>query len=159
SLPSLTEFTCTAWVKVADLAATRGIFTSGGMNDNGFRFRVDKDGSVLLLMAGGGKYDALSTAAGVIKSGVFYHISVSGKSGQYMRIYVNGTLVKEKTTTQTVDTPAAPGYIGTSWSTRSELMNGTIDDVRIYNRTLSDTEIQDLYNQYSFFVLSFMKGG
>ncbi|NUO09234.1 MAG: hypothetical protein HUU08_11230 [Candidatus Brocadia sp.] len=147
SLSSFSEFTASAWVKITDFVAIRGIFTSGGKNGKGFRFRVNKDGSVWLLMAGGGKYDTLTTSSRVIKSGAFYHISVSGKSGQYMRIYVNGILIKEKTTTQTIDAPTTPGYIGTSWSTSSELMNGTIDDVRIYDRILSVQEVQGLYNQ------------
>ncbi|MFO0793488.1 MAG: LamG domain-containing protein [Candidatus Brocadiaceae bacterium] len=119
---------------------------SGGFNTSGFRFRVNKDGSVWLMMAGGGNYNTVLTSAGVIQSGSFYHISVTGKSGQYMRIYVNGVLAKEKITTQTVDTPTAHGYIGTSWNTSSELMNGIIDDIRIYNRALSNQEIADLYN-------------
>ena len=146
SLPAFSEFTCAAWVQVADLSANRGIFTSGGFNSSGFRFRVNKDGSVWLMVAGGGNYNTVLTATGVIQSGSFYHISVTGKSGQYMRVYVNGVLAKEKITTQTVDTPTAHGYIGTSWSTSSELMNGIIDDIRIYNRALSDQEIADLYN-------------
>ncbi|MFO0793487.1 MAG: LamG domain-containing protein [Candidatus Brocadiaceae bacterium] len=147
SLLAFSEFTCVAWVNAADLVANRGVFTSGGFNTSGFRFRVNKDGSVWLMMAGGGSYTTVLTAAGVIQSGSFYHISVTGKSGQYMRIYVNGVLAKEKITTQTVTTPTAPGYIGTSWSTSSELMKGVIDNVCIYNRALSNQEVMDLYNK------------
>ena len=147
SLPPFSEFTCAAWVQVADLSANRGVFTSGGFNTSGFRFRVNKDGSVWLMVAGGGSYNTVLTAAGVIQSGPFYHISVTGMSGQYMRIYVNGVLAKEKITTQTITTPTASGYIGTSWSTTSELMKGVIDDVRIYKRALSNQEVLDLYNK------------
>ena len=146
SLPVFSEFTCAAWVQVADLSANSGIFTSGGLNTSGFRFRVNKDGSVWLMMAGGGSYNTVLTAAGVIQSGPFYHISVTGKSGQYMRIYVNGVLVKEQITTQTINAPTTPGYIGTSWSTSSELMKGIVDNVRIYNRALSDQEVQSIYS-------------
>jgi hypothetical protein len=146
-LPSLSEFTASAWVNVNNLTAIRGIFSSGGRNGNGFRFRININGSVWMLMAGGGTFDTLFTSAGVIQTGVFYHISVTGKSGQYMRIYVNGVLVREKTTTQTVGAPTAVGYIGTSWNTSSELMNGTIDDVRIYDRVLSSQEVLDTYRR------------
>ncbi|MFO0793489.1 MAG: C25 family cysteine peptidase [Candidatus Brocadiaceae bacterium] len=154
SLPAFSEFTCTAWIKAADLTANRGIFTSGGLNTRGFRFRINKDGSVWLMMAGGGTSNTVSTAGGIIQSGSFYHISVTGKSGQYMRIYVNGVLAKEKITTQTVDTPTAPGYIGTSWSKSSELMNGIIDDVCIYNRALSNQEVLNVYNKTNTVMIS-----
>ncbi|MFO0793482.1 MAG: LamG-like jellyroll fold domain-containing protein, partial [Candidatus Brocadiaceae bacterium] len=146
TLDAFSEFTCAAWVKADDLSVKRGIFTSGGFNTSGFRFRINTNGSVWMLMAGGDSYNTLLTAAGVVKSGLFYHITVTGKSGQYMRIYVNGELAKEKVTTQTVTTPTASGYIGTSWSKTSELMKGVIDDVRIYKRALSNQEVLDVYN-------------
>ena len=88
----------------------------------------------------------VSTASGIIKSGSFYHVCVTGKSGQYMRIYVNGALVTEQLTTQTVVAPTAPGYVGTSWSTSSEVMKGIIDGVHIYDRALSDQEVQNIYS-------------
>ncbi len=146
SLPAFSEFTCAAWVKTADLAANRGVFTSGGANTSGFRFRVNSTGAVWLMMAGGGSYTTISTATGIIQSGSFYHICVTGKSGQYMRIYVNGALVKEKITKQIINAPTTPGYVGTSWSPSSELMKGIIDNVRIYNRALSDQEVQSIYS-------------
>ncbi|MFO0792852.1 MAG: LamG-like jellyroll fold domain-containing protein, partial [Candidatus Brocadiaceae bacterium] len=86
SLPAFSEFTCSAWVNAADLAANRGIFTSGGANASGFRFRVNSTGAIWLMMAGGGSYTTVSTGTGIIQSGSFYHICVTGKSGQYMRI-------------------------------------------------------------------------
>ena len=150
ALPNLNsafnEFTAAAWVKVNDLSAIRGVFTTGGANGGGFRFRINTDGSIWLLMAGGGGFDTLSTAAGVISSGIFYHIGVTGKSGQYMRIYVNGVLAKEKTTTQIIDASNAAGYLGTDWGPSSELMNGVIDDARIYSRVLNASEVYGVFN-------------
>ncbi|MBM2817917.1 MAG: apu 3 [Parcubacteria group bacterium] len=145
-LQALSEFTASAWVKVSDLTTNRGIFTSGGTNSKGFRFRINTNGAVSLLMAGGGVYDILTTSAGAVQTGSFYHIAVTGKSGQYMRIYVSGILVAEKTTTQAIDPLTATGYIGTSWGATSELMNGLIDDIRIYSRPLSASDITELYN-------------
>jgi hypothetical protein len=61
--------------------------------------------------------------------------------GSTLRIYVNGTLASSKTTTQTMPNSTNPLYIGGNvrWG---EFFDGAIDDVRIYNRALSQTEIQ-----------------
>jgi hypothetical protein len=61
--------------------------------------------------------------------------------GTTLRMYVNGTQVSTKATTQLMPNSANPLYIGgnAGWG---EYFNGTIDDVRVYNRALSATEIQ-----------------
>ncbi|HAZ09065.1 MAG TPA: hypothetical protein DCZ01_11235 [Elusimicrobia bacterium] len=148
-LPAMSEFTAAAWVKVSSLTSNPGILTTGGYNGTGFRTWIASDGAIYALMAGNGSYDIMSTVAGVVQTGAFCHITVAGKSGQYMRIYVNGVLVREKTTTQTIGAPTSVGYIGSAWNTNSGLMNGVIDDVRFYTRALAGNEIYSLSGKTS----------
>lgn len=148
-LPAFTEFTASAWVKVADLNTIRGIFNSGEADVNGFRFRINTDGSVQLIMSGGESSDILSTASGVIQPGIFYYITVVGKSSQYMSIYINGVLATAKNTNQIIDAPTAIGYVGSSKDTNSELMKGVIDEFSLYNEALTPADITQLYNSAS----------
>jgi len=65
--------------------------------------------------------------------------------GQYLRLYRNGVeAATPKACTGTIDVSANNLGIGASGK-GSYLFNGTIDEVRIYNRALSENEIKMLY--------------
>lgn len=82
--------------------------------------------------------------------GIWYHIV--GVRSTYlgkMRLYVNGVQVNEtalSTLTAGYATPVM-GVIGARVNGTSQFFNGAIDDVRIYDRVLSNSEIIALYNQ------------
>jgi hypothetical protein len=63
-------------------------------------------------------------------------------------IWVNGTLLG----TRNVSLPITPRtgrtlLLGASDFNRGQQLNGILDDIRIYNRSLSDSEIQSLYHE------------
>lgn len=147
NFPTLTAFSVSAWVKVNDLSVNRGIFTSRNASNNSFRYRVTTTGSVQFIMGDATTLSTLSTATGLISVGNFYHIVITGDSAVQMNIYINGVISTASTTIQVLGVPSSFGYIGTSWNTVSDQMNGVIDDVRLYNRVLSAGEIKALYNQ------------
>ncbi|MBI4690050.1 MAG: LamG domain-containing protein [Nitrospirae bacterium] len=64
-----------------------------------------------------------------------------------IKLYVNGIL--ESTSTSTAHLSPINLMIGKIQDNRSSYWNGKIDDVRIYNRALSDSEIQELYQEGS----------
>ncbi len=81
----------------------------------------------------------------------WHHIVVVFKADEKEEIYIDGTLAKS-------ETPAFSGGIGNSdryfqigsrgWYASDNIyFNGTIDDVRIYNRSLNETEIKLLYQR------------
>ena len=76
--------------------------------------------------------------------GQWVHIS-GGHNGTGWSLYRNGVLV------HSLETSTGAIWVNDSWaigarSTGSErFLNGSIDEVAIYNRSLSDTEITDLY--------------
>ena len=81
-------------------------------------------------------------------AGIWYYIVATHNSSTNLNsLYVNGIL--EATSTQAVVYEAnAKTYIGAFYTSPNLIFNGQIDDVRIYNRALSATEIQNLYNSY-----------
>jgi chitodextrinase len=62
--------------------------------------------------------------------------------GTTVRLYVGGSLVASVAATGNITTSASPLSIGGT-AAYGEYFNGRIDDVRIYNRALSATEIQN----------------
>jgi hypothetical protein len=61
--------------------------------------------------------------------------------------YLNGVLIREYTCSSVGSLANSDGLaIGYAYSGAHRPFNGDVDDVRIYNRTLSITEITNLYN-------------
>ena len=61
--------------------------------------------------------------------------------GTTQRLYVNGTQVATKATTGAIQTTNNPLWIGGN-QPYGEYFNGLIDEVRVYSRALSQSEIQ-----------------
>jgi hypothetical protein len=71
-------------------------------------------------------------------------IVVTYKNGEGRRGYVDGYLITSETSSGTLQASSASVVFGRRpgiWGT----LNGTLDDVRIYNRSLYEEEIRDLY--------------
>lgn len=84
-----------------------------------------------------------------ISTGVWYHVAVSydkSSTANIPALYING--VKMSLTTLTSPSVTPPSYAGTTYiGNRLDLTrgwDGLIDDLRIYNRLLSDAEVQSL---------------
>ncbi len=85
----------------------------------------------------------LSTAPSSVFSGTWYHI-VASYDGAAMRIYLNGSLMAETAATGTMGYhPQAPASLGAQ-STGAAPFSGWIDDVRIYDQGLTQSEVIDV---------------
>lgn len=104
-------------------------FVSG----SGLRFRL----------RGGGNTYAVTIPSSSLFGGQWYHI-VGVYDGAEMRLYVNGSLMGSAPASGLIGvSPQAPSSIG-ALSTGLQPFSGWIDDVRIYDRALSDAEIIDV---------------
>lgn len=86
-----------------------------------------------------------NTYAANFSTGQWYHVACT-YDGSNIRAYVNGSNVQTWSQTGSVITDTnSPLLIG--WSGYStEYFNGSIDDVRLYNRALSQTDLTTIYN-------------
>ncbi len=85
----------------------------------------------------------------------WYHIVAIYESATQRRLYVNNVLILTSTVSITYDTNVNRWSIG-RWgdSTPKSYFKGAIDEVRVYNRALTNTEISTLYNNpYSMFLI------
>ncbi len=79
------------------------------------------------------------------------YIAIS-QTGTNCKIYLNATMILNSTTCPITNRASTPSYLG-RWD--SSFFNGSIDDVKIYNRVLNYSEINEsmqLYTSYNFFV-------
>ncbi len=109
-----------------------GTYNSGGVK---LRFMLKADGVS----------DALVASDGVIGLGAWVH-AAAVYDGQDMILYKDGAEVGRMAKSGTVDfDPLVPAYIGSN-AYDYGTWNGRIDDVRIYDRALVPSEIQEVMN-------------
>jgi hypothetical protein len=98
---------------------------------NTFRFRIS---------AGGTDTNISDTSAHLLNR--WYHV-VGTYDGATMKIYVDGVLKNSKAQTGALGSNSTTAKIGTFQGTNYNF-TGRINDVRVYNHTLSDFEIKEL---------------
>ena len=99
------------------------------------------NGDYLFVTFDTGPYDAISTTS--VPFNTWHHVvGVHSGDGQ-VNIYFNGTLV-HSADVSTPNVSLANGKIGSAID-GSQVWNGKIDDIRIYNRALSPEEVKALY--------------
>ena len=86
-----------------------------------------------------GPADVSVTAPATLPTNTWSHVTLT-YDGTALRLYVEGTLVATETITGTLTTSTGALRLGgnTVWG---EWFSGTLDDVRLYNRVLTPTEI------------------
>jgi len=82
-----------------------------------------------------------------VKVGEWNHWTVSFDRGNNeVRGYKNGSLVGTVTAGPIGNNPNHDDHIGNN-HTDFSFLNGTVDEVRMYNRALTDAEVSELYNE------------
>jgi hypothetical protein len=138
SLDITDAFTLEVWVKPADLSS--GYYWVGGKSE-AFEFAIHDNGRIYCYVSNVDKYsrsDILSWS-----NGVWYHIAVGTRDGttEGIKIYRNGIEISTSVVSSgTISSNNNAVYIG-AYAGSLHHFNGTIDEVRIYNRALSALEI------------------
>jgi hypothetical protein len=119
-------------------------FGDGGGGTQGDLYIYSNDGTLGLVLDGPKSFNW--TTSVTMSTLTWTHITVT-YDGEYIRFYKNGVLedTLAGTGALSLGTNSNDLYIGynTPWG---EYWDGTIDDVRIYDKVLSPTDIQNLYN-------------
>jgi hypothetical protein len=153
SLGLTTGLTLEAWVSPSTLTSPDNGWVAAVAKDN-TKSTVGNDVSYGLYAAEGtGKGPALhlwigSADVGVGSSTVLslntWTFLAATYDGATMKLYVNGALVASKAKSGTIKTTVDQLHIGGDWA--GEMFTGLIDNVRVYNRALSATELQNDMN-------------
>lgn len=147
----LNGFTISAWIK----AESAGEGGNGRVVDkaesniaiNGFRYYLESSQVYFGINEGA----TIGSGANTVPSNVWNHILVTVASDATITHYINGAQSGLPSTTNVLSgiTTANSLTIGNFAGAASRTFDGSISDVRIYNRVLSPTEITELYNSYS----------
>src|SRR5262249_51122872 len=84
-------------------------------------------------------------SATAVSTGVWYHVAAA-RGSNFTQLYVNGVLERQTNVAFAQDYGTLPLFFGTSGqSFWDHKFRGTLDEVSLYNRALSATEIQAIY--------------
>lgn len=148
---NLSAITVSAWIKVPNNGANQIIIEDGrGYNTNGFYMYLSTGKPEFEIYDGG--YDSF-TSTNSVNSNEWTHIIGTWQAGSRAKVYVNGILssgsssgtLRSGTLAYGNDNLTIGGRPATSPTWLSLDFNGTIDEVKIWNKSLSETEIYEVY--------------
>ena len=151
------EFTVDAWVNFNALTGDMSILDKmsiggGNFNADGWRLLKQVDERFWFCFGGGtfngcggngGSNTVMSTTTA--STGTWFHIAAV-KNAVEIAIYVNGVMEASKPTPTFTDTNSTNLLIGGHNGPDVAYLNGLIDEADIYDRALSQAEIQAIYN-------------
>lgn len=134
-----TNMTISAWIKKNTSTGQRSFFS----NRNGGNVYLGLAGTQIFLYDNAATPPNINSSSGTITIGQWQHI-VATSDGTTTNFYLNGLLVKSSSQSRTSST----GTVGIGWdpSIDTEYWDGQIDDLRIYNYTLTSEQIKHIYN-------------
>lgn len=152
--PALTgtgPFTVDAWIKTTDAqgvilqqrdASARGFDGEYILSVGGFApFAVDK-GKVCWATFGSGLVGINICSRQVVDNGVFHHIAVTREADGSGRIYIDGVIDSWQSSVPVTTLRPLSVFIGADKRDNAAFFKGLIDEVEIYNRALTASEIQ-----------------
>ncbi|HWR20976.1 MAG TPA: LamG-like jellyroll fold domain-containing protein, partial [Verrucomicrobiae bacterium] len=155
-------FTVAAWVQgtesddgVDDDRAILGKGDTGSAFKNTFTFGLDNAKRLTLRIANGSSYNRVYGATS-LQPHVWYHV-VGTFDGTQLNVYVNGVRDAAPFTTTLSGSLINSGNLVLGRQSAADCASpynacwkGLLDEVRVYTRALSATEVQALYNEFSF---------
>ncbi|MFH2143492.1 MAG: LamG-like jellyroll fold domain-containing protein, partial [Bacteroidota bacterium] len=139
------NFTITAWTKTNYENSTRVVAKSNHDADDGYQFGISTTAHLYLLDS-----DPVVRSISEVNDNNWHQI-VGVRNGDLLVIYVDG--VKESTESGVGGWDVSTSHtlkIGCRDGNYPTYFKGIIDDIRIYNRTLTESEIDSLYHEGSW---------
>jgi hypothetical protein len=135
--------TISAWINPESFGgASRGAIIWG----NSTRFRITSIGFLIEFTSNGFTTTAQSASGSLRQLSKWYHVVVTRDSSNQATFYINGVISGTANQASGIPTGSSVGNIGESVSSANRF-DGKIDDVRVYNRVLTTSEITRLYNE------------
>lgn len=143
------DVTVSAWIKPSTTSNDGKIFSNYTQPSwLGYKLGIFSNNKIEFEIGDGSSATVNRSASGgqTLEPNKWYHVvGMYSDSGDFLRTYVNGVLDRSITTTKVMSANNGTAYIGKDAPTQTRYFQGNIDDVRVYNRILSDTEIMNLY--------------
>ncbi len=138
----------TAWIKVGDLGIDHKVGGNQDGTNGGYKMSIFSNNRVEFEIRSSSNSATLNrnvSGGTEIMEDVWYHVAgVYSQGDGYIRTYVNGNLDRQLATTEELGASPGTFYIGCEpFNTGSNNFNGVLDDVRLYNKALTQDEIME----------------
>lgn len=137
---SMAEMTICSWVKLSSTKEWQRIFDFGSGIDRYMFLAPIARGEMRFVMKNGGDEEILSATK--LNANTWYHVAVCISTDAVV-LYVDGKEVARSTDMKIRPSDIRPAinYIGCSQFSADPLLNGYVDDFRIYNYALTSEEV------------------
>jgi hypothetical protein len=141
------QLTIAAWIKVHALTAGSRVFDFG-TGTTAFIYLAPSDGTGMHvgMTSPAGTFDMATTSPPISGDNTWHHVAVTIDSGNVVSLYVDGSLMKNQSSTGVK--PSDFANLTDNWLGKSRAsnpyFNGAIDDLRIGCRALTADEIKNL---------------
>jgi len=156
SLNTPNAITVSLWVKFDVLNKAHFLVDkwNSGASGESWGFNIDwVNFQELVFTANGGpnssKLIAVVTSNARLTTNKWHHLAVAWSSNNQVKIFKNGKGLGSGPRGGYVETAATINQVNSPIRIARRNLNGQMDDIRIYNRALSDQEISDLFNGQS----------
>jgi hypothetical protein len=145
------KMTASFWIKTSVTTTVGNVHTliskqtSSGANQSGFNIAKENSDTYLLIKNGSSNVQGWSKVPSNSILNTWHHLVYVVDSG-FLRAYLNGSLIKTDTTLAAIgNTTQAMRFGKPIYSTLTSEFNGSLDDIAIWNRALTQQEIALLY--------------
>jgi len=141
ALSGTTDFSVAAWIKTSKTTAGVIIQQRNGGYNGEYRFMVNGSGQLSLMLYGDGDYQYDFSTTKMVNDGTWHHaVFVRQDSSGY--IYIDGNIeASDSGTLRNLDSTIRVA-VGADVRDSINYFSGIIDDVRIYNKALTQEEIE-----------------
>lgn len=112
-----------------------------------YQLFVKSSGKIAVYIANGSVVNYDGSGVTTLVTNRWYHLAVTYDSVNGTKGYVNGVLDGTAGNVGALGLQGASLLVGHDVITAGRLVNGTVDNFRYYNRTLSQTEVRRLYQE------------
>ncbi len=154
---STSPFTVAGWIIVRG-SGLKAFTSRASVGGEGWYIYYDDTNAVCIgcflwdFLGHNGNYDRITTGDGSVVKNKWYHFVISQDGTNTLagrKIYINGVVRGNGGSRSGASAPDDPGYGGTTFQMGARggasFANALMDDVRVYNRALSQSEITALY--------------
>jgi len=139
------DFTYCAWVNADSVSGTNDIIDSLD-NTSAYWARIEFDSGEVSFVTDVNS-NRVDLKGSNVSTGEWYHVAGVRSSNGDMELYLDGSLdATDSNNSDTIPHTNNERIGGRADDGSLENFNGRIDDVRIYNRALTASEISDIYN-------------
>ena len=149
---TLTSYTISTWIYLTSTLDAQTIFTnydivSGSTRGVGFRYRQAASNIEVFNLLSSSVTGVFSTNS--IPQNTWTNLTVTNTQSE-IKIYINGSLDSSHSTggfNSYSDSSTDIGALTSRVPEQEQYFNGSIDQVRIFNRAITATEVETLYNE------------